>query len=83
MPCASASRLPAGSTAFVVAEIASCTAASHEALKADAAAWAALPLRPDWRVLGEVMQLRDCPRCGSTLAMKLDGERSAASRGAE
>jgi hypothetical protein len=83
MPCASASRLPAVSTASVVAATASCTVGSHEALRADAAAWAALPLRPDWPVLGEVIQLRDCPRCGSTLATKLDGERSAASRGAE
>lgn len=83
MPCASAFRLPGELTASVVAAASTCTVASHEALKADAAAWAALPLRPDWPVLGEVMQLRDCPRCGSTLATKLEGERTAASRGAE
>lgn len=83
MPCASASRLSGGSTVSVVAATAYCTAAGHEALKADPAAWAALPLRPDWPVLGEVIQLRDCPRCGSTLARKLDGERNAASRGTE
>lgn len=83
MPCASAFRLPGGLTASVVAAASTCTVASHEVLKADPAAWAALPVRADWPVLGEVIQLRDCPRCGSTLARKLDGEGDEANRAAE
>lgn len=83
MACASASH-PSKVSAPSVADTkaAACTVASHEALKADPAAWAALPVRPDWLALGEVIQLRDCPRCQSTLAKKRDGESDTGSRGA-
>ena len=37
------------------------SAATHDALKADRAAWAALPPKVDWVVGDEVLQLRDCP----------------------
>ena len=49
-----------------------CTTATHDALKADRDAWAALPPKLDWVVGDEVLQLRDCPRCRSTLAKPLD-----------
>ena len=38
-----------------------CTTATHDALKADRDAWAALPPKIDWVVGDEVLQLRDCP----------------------
>ncbi len=82
MPCVSTSRLskvPKQSVADTRAS--ACTVASHEAMKADPFAWAALPARPDWRVLGAVIQLRDCPRCQSTLAKRIDGGADAAIRG--
>lgn len=54
-----------------------CTTATHDALKADRDAWAALPPKVDWVVGDEVLQLRDCPRCGSTLAKPLDARGTA------
>lgn len=82
MPCASASHLSTVSAPSVAdTRDAACTVASHEAMKADPVAWAALPVRSDWLALGEVIQLRDCPRCQSTLAKKFDGESNATSRG--
>ena len=54
-----------------------CTAASHEALKNDADAWGALPVKPDWHVADRVLQMRDCPHCRSTLAIELPGARAA------
>ena len=53
-----------------------CTTATHDALKADRDAWAALPVKADWDLGAEVLQLRDCPRCGSTLAKPLDERRA-------
>ena len=44
-----------------------CTVDSHDALKADAEAWGALPIKPDWPFRDRVLQVRDCPDCGSTL----------------
>lgn len=60
------------STATHTAQPGPCTTATHDALKADRNAWAALPPKVDWVVGDEVLQLRDCPRCGSTLAKPLD-----------
>lgn len=46
-----------------------CTPASHDALRTDDARWAKLKRLGDMRwPWGEVFELRDCPRCGSTLA---------------
>ena len=59
-------------TATHTAPTGPCTTATHDALKADRDAWAALPPKVDWVVGDEVLQLRDCPRCGSTLAKPLD-----------
>ena len=59
-------------TATHTAPTGPCTTATHDALKADRDAWAALPPKIDWVVGDEVLQLRDCPRCGSTLAKPLD-----------
>jgi hypothetical protein len=42
----------------------------HDALRADAAAWAALPLVGVMRIEGEpTLELRNCP-CGSTLSIE-------------
>ena len=60
------------STATQTAPTGPCTTATHDALKADRDAWAALPPKVDWVVGDEVLQLRDCPRCGSTLAKPRD-----------
>lgn len=49
-----------------------CTRESHEALKADPAAWARLLLvsaRADYA--GMVLEMRQCRDCGSTLAIEL------------
>ena len=48
-----------------------CTVDSHDALKADAEAWGALPIKPDWAFHDRVLQVRDCPDCGSTLCKQL------------
>ena len=50
---------------------AACTVDSHEALKADPEAWGALPIKPDWAFRDRVLQVRDCPDCGSTLCKQL------------
>ena len=48
-----------------------CTVDSHDALKADADAWGVLPIKPDWAFGRLVLQVRDCPDCGSTLCKQL------------
>lgn len=83
MPCGSTSRLSKVPPLVADTRASGCTVASHEAMKADPTAWAALPARPDWRVLGSVIQLRDCPRCQSTLAKRIDGGSDAAIRRGE
>ena len=53
-----------------------CTAALHLALKSDAASWSALPLIgvQSWEAFEDepagVLELRNCPQCGSTMAME-------------
>lgn len=53
-----------------------CTVAIHEAIKLDDAAWIALPLRGVQLGYGLDLELRDCPKCRSTLAREI-GEESA------
>lgn len=48
-----------------------CSPVAHDALKADRAAWSALPPKADWHIGPHVLQLRDCPDCGSTLAVPI------------
>lgn len=46
-----------------------CTKEEHEKLRRDDRAWSLLKRRRDWVFDdGEVLEQRDCPKCGSTLA---------------
>lgn len=56
----------------------SCTVASHEALKADPVAWAALPNKWDWHFGADRSQLRHCSHCHSTPAFSVEDPRALA-----
>lgn len=53
-----------------------CTTAIHLALKSDPASWSTLPLIgvQSWEAFEDepagVLELRNCPHCGSTMAME-------------
>lgn len=50
-----------------------CSHADHAALRADRARWQALPLKYLWKLCGEPMECRECPRCGSDLLVQPEG----------
>lgn len=49
-----------------------CTAASHTEMRDDEE-WATLEKVPDWIFGDEVLEQRNCPKCGSTLARRKNG----------
>ena len=49
-----------------------CSEQSHDALKADLAAWRALPVDDYWFQAAALYELRRCPRCGSSLMQRIE-----------
>ena len=69
---ASFSSSPAVAALPVPADDARCSEQSHDALKADLAAWRALPIDNYWFHAGALHELRRCPRCGSSLMQRVE-----------
>ena len=67
---------PSSSSAVSVASRpvvdASCSEASHEALKANLPGWCALRLDSYWHHAGLTYELRACPVCDSTLMQRVE-----------
>lgn len=56
----------------VPADTQRCSEQSHDALRADLAAWRALPVDDYWFQAAALYELRRCPRCGSSLMQRIE-----------